>query len=176
MKRVKSFVYNNCPELVVATIGLIIISIITLIEEDKALSLSLLTILGLTLGVHYYCIIKFNKNWRCFSCSFSFLRPGCVWINMDVKGKKKDENLKETFKEELKALVESGFIPKGTTCYCSTHDIVLGLIKEMCPDVKAEPLYKKNIAGYRKKLLPKEEHKNVKKDKRMFFAVKFVVN
>ena len=123
--------------------------------------------------------ILLNRKRKYLACNHSLIKRNCIWINQKLfPVKDADICPRHGFMNELENLLKS--IPKGTICFCCTHNSITDQIMNKFPDVNMTPIYRKNLKKLKKSLISKK-CKQCNKQKcpiyedeiKQFYAVKF---
>lgn len=149
--------------------------------NEKNLTGIIFTIACLIIMVNAVWNIFLNRKRKYLACNRSMMRRNCIWISQKFFTVK-DADLcpRHSFMNELENLLES--IPKGTTCFCCTHDSITDKIVNKFPNMNMTPTYRKNLKGLKKSLISKKckrcDKQNCsifKGETKQFYSVKFEV-
>lgn len=126
---------------------------------------------------------KYNKGLRYMTCIPSIFNKNKVWFNFRIiiiRDNKKCPKI--DFMYEMKKSIKK--LPKGTICYCNTHEEILKVIKNQIPAVEADEIYTSKlkfikISMHNKHCKTCYERKKecsiYNYDKMQFYAVKFII-
>jgi hypothetical protein len=179
MKRIKSFLYNNQTDYIVALVVIVVIGALYYITSIQMVGYMIVfpfiyTICNLIINK------KNNRKYRFFNCNYFLFSKKKVWINQKVKIRKKlDKCPKGEFVKEMTNLLNQ--IPKDTVCYCYTHDLIKNQIQKKCSIVDIELGTEKNLINLKRKLkvtecdsCPNIEECSLFKDEQtQFYSIKF---
>jgi hypothetical protein len=149
MMRIKGFLYNNVPESSIAILAILI----AIIFHGNIIAIVLFLSVGILFFINLLRNIIGNGSWFYFKCSKSYVFRKCMWINQRVKwNRDKTECPQKKFVVEMLKIIDS--IPRGTKCYCYTHEIIKDHIikSKKIHNVEYVYSYSKNIKRLKKQL------------------------
>lgn len=161
--RVIAFFYNNQTNYIIATILILICAI--LIKKNNNLWL-IQFIPCLYVLWNFFLNKKRNEQYNYFNCNYFLFSKKRVWINQKV------------FTKELHDIYNH--IPKGTICYCCTHEIIKKHIIRKFRNSEVTLATKKNLIKLKKKLKTNKcstcslDCSLLKSDITQFYSIKFV--
>ena len=192
MKRLKGIIYNFTTEIIVFACIIMIWLIfifyglmfnpnslwITMIIGVLFCSIILLLLIVI---VNLIISVVLNRKRYYLICTRSFFRPRHVWINQFVRvWRSKDKCPQKEFVREMLQIIND--LPKGTVCYCCTHEDIVKHIKKKFPDAKCTEAYRKNLKKLKKRLKSKQcescKRKNcplMESKDTQFYSVKFII-
>lgn len=122
-----------------------------------------------------------HKNIHYFCCYHSIIKPRHVWINQSVSRRRnKSKCPQKEFVRDMIKICKS--LPKGTECYCCTHELIVKHIKRKFPNAECTPVYRKDLKRLKKKIKSVQSEKCsdencplTKSEVEQFYAVKFTI-
>lgn len=184
-RRIKAVFYNNVIDINLLCVCVIIIELVALLLNCPCLVAIVGTISLIYVVIYLISNYVFNKTFgklKCLKYSKSLLVKNVVWINQRFRIVMDDYNKcpQKEFVRELGILLK--IIPKGTVCYCCTHEKIKKQIIRRFPEAECTLVYKKDLLGLKKKVKCKKCKQCAnqkcslnKKDKTLFYAIKWVM-
>ena len=181
-RRIKAVFYNDIIDMLFLCAGSIVAILALVLKNFCLMAVMLIVILlYLVFYIRYNC--KFNNSVGKLSClklSKSLIIKNSVWINQRniiVRGNDNKCPQKE-FVRELSIVLNS--IPKGTVCYCCTHEKIKKQIVKKFPNAKCTVVYKKDLLKLKRRIKSKKcklctnQNCTLKKnDMTFFYAIKY---
>lgn len=156
MIKIKRIFYNWCIDNILYYILCLVLVVCSFycFNEKMYIVLALILCNVFVCGLLLYFVLRdkaINRNRNYLSCTYSIVRLKYVWINQKI-AKNRDMNKcqQKEFVREMKDILKS--LPKGTLCYCCTHELIVEHIKKNCQLEKCDELYEKDLKKLKEKL------------------------